>query len=297
MRTIAQNLFDVFIIWKSNLRVHREPPGKVHWKRVFGKNMLNHVNHKDKFKNVFSMLQKPMKPIFNHWTILPLLELLPKPKNKDKLLHQNNFHVRIVLLARVPLSLMLFNVIVEQINVHQQFLRRHVRNITRRISMTKKTKMFSILFFSCSSTTKSLCHESMWDEEWMKFFLKLFLKFQVSMVDNVFRMVQVLFVIVHRHLLEIVVKHQVSQIATIEKQNLLINFVVAATPCQPNPCQNGGVCHVQGSTFICQCPSTFTGRCCETRLTTTTPFNPCAASPCQNNARCVPTGSSKMVKT
>lgn len=58
----------------------------------------------------------------------------------------------------------------------------------------------------------------MWDEEWMKFFLKLFLNFQVSMVDNVFRMVKVLFVIVHRHLLEIVVKHQVSQIATIEKQ-------------------------------------------------------------------------------
>ncbi|CAF2714215.1 unnamed protein product [Rotaria sp. Silwood2] len=47
-----------------------------------------------------------------------------------------------------------------------------------------------------------------------------------------------------------------------------------------------------GNSFVCQCPSTFTGFCCENRVTTTTPFNPCAQSPCQNGGQCMPAGNS-----
>jgi hypothetical protein len=65
---------------------------------------------------------------------------------------------------------------------------------------------------------------------------------------------------------------------------------LAVTPCQPNPCQNGGICIPQGTTFLCQCPPTFIGRCCETRLTTTTPYNPCLQSPCQNGGQCISSG-------
>ena len=68
---------------------------------------------------------------------------------------------------------------------------------------------------------------------------------------------------------------------------------LAPTPCQPNPCQNGGTCIPQGtSSFLCQCPSTFYGYCCENRLTTTTPYNPCAQSPCQNGGTCIAQGTS-----
>lgn len=65
---------------------------------------------------------------------------------------------------------------------------------------------------------------------------------------------------------------------------------LAATPCQPNPCQNGGTCTPQGNTFSCQCPSTHTGRCCEIRVTTTTPYDPCRQSPCRNGGTCIPMG-------
>ena len=70
----------------------------------------------------------------------------------------------------------------------------------------------------------------------------------------------------------------------------IVSFV-AVTPCSPSPCQNGGICIPMGSTFFCQCPSTFTGRCCESRAVTTTPFNPCAPSPCLNGGICIPTGN------
>ncbi len=68
-------------------------------------------------------------------------------------------------------------------------------------------------------------------------------------------------------------------------------YLVAYTPCQPNPCQNGGTCVSQGATFYCQCPSMYIGRCCETRLTTTTPYDPCRQSPCRNGGQCIPMGT------
>jgi hypothetical protein len=70
-------------------------------------------------------------------------------------------------------------------------------------------------------------------------------------------------------------------------------YLLAPTPCQPNPCLNGGTCIPQGTSFTCQCPSTFTGYCCENRITTTTPYNPCAPPPCQNGGQCIPAGNGK----
>jgi len=88
------------------------------------------------------------------------------------------------------------------------------------------------------------------------------------------------------------VKHQVYHQNDFFK-NLFNISLLAPTPCQPNPCQNGGTCIPQGTTsFLCQCPSTFYGYCCENRLTTTTPYNPCLQSPCQNGGTCIPQGLS-----
>ena len=42
----------------------------------------------------------------------------------------------------------------------------------------------------------------------------------------------------------------------------LINLV-GEGPCNPNPCQNGGHCEGQGSTFRCECLSGFAGDHCE----------------------------------
>jgi Notch-like protein len=75
----------------------------------------------------------------------------------------------------------------------------------------------------------------------------------------------------------------------------MIFFLLAPTPCQPNPCQNGGTCIPQGTSFTCQCPFNYNGYCCENRITTTTPYNPCAQAVCQNGGQCIPTGNSKFL--
>ncbi len=33
--------------------------------------------------------------------------------------------------------------------------------------------------------------------------------------------------------------------------------------CDPNPCQNGGMCTSMGNTFTCVCPPEFTGTICD----------------------------------
>ncbi|XP_062603015.1 uncharacterized protein LOC134264744 [Saccostrea cucullata] len=53
-----------------------------------------------------------------------------------------------------------------------------------------------------------------------------------------------------------------------------------STLCQPNPCQNGGVCAVIRHDFYCSCPQYYTGRRCEVFL------NPCSSIPCFNNGLC-----------
>ncbi|XP_061190054.1 fibropellin-1-like [Saccostrea echinata] len=56
------------------------------------------------------------------------------------------------------------------------------------------------------------------------------------------------------------------------------------TPCNPNPCQNGGSCDESnppaGSKYVCTCPTGFSGDRCET----STDF--CANSPCKNGGTC-----------
>lgn len=117
------------------------------------------------------------------------------------------------------------------------------------------------------------------------------LVFQVSMVVNVCPMVPDFSATVQQRLLAIDVKLQVSDhFFSLNYPPLFRIVCLAVTPCQPNPCQNGGICTPQGNTFSCQCPSTFTGRCCEIRITTTTPYDPCRQSPCRNGGTCIPTG-------
>ena len=54
--------------------------------------------------------------------------------------------------------------------------------------------------------------------------------------------------------------------------------------CEPNPCQNGGVCTSVGDNlYTCECEGLFTGQNCEIEQ------NPCEPDPCQNGATCVAT--------
>ena len=40
----------------------------------------------------------------------------------------------------------------------------------------------------------------------------------------------------------------------------------AANICDPNPCQNQGVCQPSGNTYLCNCQDGFTGDNCESEL-------------------------------
>eukprot|EP00057_Strongylocentrotus_purpuratus_P025771 XP_011680245.1 PREDICTED: brevican core protein-like [Strongylocentrotus purpuratus] len=55
----------------------------------------------------------------------------------------------------------------------------------------------------------------------------------------------------------------------------------ALSPCYSNPCVNGGTCTVNGSSFTCTCPSSFTGPTCDEE------FSPCNSSPCMNGGTCL----------
>ena len=55
--------------------------------------------------------------------------------------------------------------------------------------------------------------------------------------------------------------------------------VVQNNLCLPNPCQNGGVCSVNGSNILCHCPQGYSGQKCEQKTTKCSP-NPCIHGIC-----------------
>nr|XP_054770576.1 hyalin-like [Lytechinus pictus] len=59
--------------------------------------------------------------------------------------------------------------------------------------------------------------------------------------------------------------------------------VITGSPCNPNPCQNGGLCVPTDLTsYQCICTECFTGTNCETNL------NACVNNLCENGAICIP---------
>ncbi len=47
-------------------------------------------------------------------------------------------------------------------------------------------------------------------------------------------------------------------------QNLFYVFI-GSDPCQPNPCQNNGICIASGTSTVCSCLTGFSGQRCEIR--------------------------------
>ncbi|CAF4517491.1 unnamed protein product [Rotaria sp. Silwood2] len=69
--------------------------------------------------------------------------------------------------------------------------------------------------------------------------------------------------------------------------------------CSPNPCLNGGTCYRHGNSYVCTCPSQYTGLTCGLVKTTTAPAitTPntavtCNNQPCQNGGTCFSAGNS-----
>ncbi|XP_030847135.1 hyalin-like [Strongylocentrotus purpuratus] len=60
--------------------------------------------------------------------------------------------------------------------------------------------------------------------------------------------------------------------------------ITTTTPCNPNPCQNGGTCNQRSDTsYTCTCPATHVGYNCDIPA-------PCNPRPCQNGGVCTVTG-------
>ncbi|MEZ4255977.1 MAG: hypothetical protein R3A78_09745 [Polyangiales bacterium] len=60
------------------------------------------------------------------------------------------------------------------------------------------------------------------------------------------------------------------------------------TACTPtNPCQNGGVCSLDGKGFRCACDAAWTGATCTTAVNP----DPCSPNPCKHNSTCSPDGT------
>ncbi|GAB1606482.1 hypothetical protein Ahia01_000930800 [Argonauta hians] len=57
-----------------------------------------------------------------------------------------------------------------------------------------------------------------------------------------------------------------------------------SNPCLKRPCKNGGRCERRSNTFVCSCPTGFSGLYCQT-------INPCQKRPCKNGGHCVNKGS------
>lgn len=60
-----------------------------------------------------------------------------------------------------------------------------------------------------------------------------------------------------------------------------MDSTVVVNNCESNPCQNGGSCFDNGTTFVCTCVAGFSGTMCETNV------DECAVAPCQNGGTCM----------
>ena len=65
--------------------------------------------------------------------------------------------------------------------------------------------------------------------------------------------------------------------------NITITTFISVTPdpCANSPCQNGGACSAQGSSFSCACVPGYTGSMCETDI------DDCASAPCLFGGQCI----------
>lgn len=50
--------------------------------------------------------------------------------------------------------------------------------------------------------------------------------------------------------------------------------------CRNSPCRNGGLCSAKASSYVCACPSRYSGRHCEVDT------DPCRSTPCLNGGAC-----------
>lgn len=50
------------------------------------------------------------------------------------------------------------------------------------------------------------------------------------------------------------------------KGSKAVTFYIPVDLCDPNPCQNGGQCKVEGGTVMCSCVSGYTGKLCDGRI-------------------------------
>ncbi|GFR27893.1 hypothetical protein TNCT_525171 [Trichonephila clavata] len=62
-------------------------------------------------------------------------------------------------------------------------------------------------------------------------------------------------------------------------------------PCSENPCLNGGECKMSDNSFLCKCPTPYSGIICEKE-----PVDPCSQNPCLNGGQCVVSGDSFLCK-